>query len=59
MSLDFLPSRRVDVELSSASLSTVAGLLPIRQFDEQIHLTAQFAAALQDKRDPAFVEQSR
>jgi hypothetical protein len=58
LSFDFLPSRPVDVEVSSAPLSTDAGLLPIRQFDERIRLTEQFAAALHDQRDPAFVEHS-
>ena len=58
LSFNFFPSRPIDVELSSAPLSTDAGLLPIRQFDQQIRLTEQFAAALQDRRDPAFVEHS-
>jgi hypothetical protein len=53
-----LPSRPVDIELSSAPLSTDAGLLPIRQFDQRIRLTEQFAAALQDRRDPTFVAHS-
>jgi len=58
LSFTFFPSRPVDIELSSAPLSTDAGLLPIRQFDQQIRLTEQFAAALQDRRDPTFVEHS-
>jgi hypothetical protein len=57
LSLDFFPSRPVQIEISSAPLTSDAGLLPIRQFDEQIRLTDQFAAALQDLRDPKFVEQ--
>ena len=56
LSFDFFPSRPVDVELSSSPLSTDAGLLPIRQLDERIRLTEQFAAALEDRRDPTFVE---
>jgi DDE family transposase len=48
----------VEIELCSASLSTDAGLLPIRQFDHQIRLTEQLAAALQDRRDPTFVAHS-
>jgi len=55
--LDFFPSRPVHIEISTAPLSTDAGLLPIRQFDGQIRLTEQFAAALQDKRDPIFTRQ--
>jgi Transposase DDE domain group 1 len=58
LSFEFFPSRPVQVELSPAPLTTDAGLIPIRQFDDQIRLTAQFAAALEDKRDPKFVEQS-
>ncbi len=58
LSFDFFPSRTVEVELSSSPLSSDAGLLPIRQFDERIRLTEQFAAALEDRRDPKFIEQS-
>jgi hypothetical protein len=57
-SFDFLPSRPVDFEVSSAPLTSDAGLLPIRQLDEQIRLTDQFAAALDDRRDPILTEQS-
>lgn len=38
------------VEPSQARLTSDAGLLPIRAFDEQIGLTEQFAGALQDRR---------
>ena len=51
-----LPARRgraLDLAFTSD-----AGLLPFRQFDDRIGLTEQFAAALEDRRDPAFVEQS-
>jgi Transposase DDE domain group 1 len=58
LSFDFFPSRPVEVELSSSPLSSDAGLLPIRQFDERIRLTEQFAAALEDKRHPTFIEHS-
>jgi Transposase DDE domain group 1 len=57
LSFDFFPSRPVQIEISSAPLTSDAGLLPIRQFDEQIRLTEQFAAALEDRRDPKYVEQ--
>jgi hypothetical protein len=57
LSFDFFPSRPVQIEISPAPLTSDAGLLPIRQFDEQIRLTEQFAAALRDRRDPDFVEQ--
>src|SRR5271155_4707944 len=58
LSLDFFPSRPIHVEISSAPLSSDAGLLPIRQFDEGIRLTEQFAAAIVDTRDPIFTQQS-
>ncbi len=57
LSFDFFPSRPVEIEISPAPLTSDAGLVPIRQFDEQIRLTEQFAAALEDHRDPDFVEQ--
>jgi len=57
LSFDFLPSRPVEIEVSPAPLTSDAGLLPIRQFDDQIRLTEQFAAALQDERDPALARQ--
>lgn len=56
--LDFFPSRPVEFELSAAPLSSDAGLLVFRQFDEQIRLTEQFAAALDDRRDPTFTKHS-
>lgn len=48
----------VVVEPSEASLTSDAGLLPIRQFDETIGLTEQFAAALTDLRYQPSVEHS-
>src|SRR5262249_13836235 len=42
----------VVVEPSRAALSSDAGLLPLRQFDEQLAFTQTFAAALADPRDP-------
>src|SRR5262245_21627354 len=41
---------------SRAALTSDAGLLPLRQFDEHIGLTRAFAAALDDPRDPALTE---
>jgi hypothetical protein len=58
LSLDFFPSRPIQIELSSSPLTSDAGLLPIRQFDEQIRFTTQLADALHDLRDPKLVEQS-
>jgi hypothetical protein len=58
LSFDFFPSRPVQVEVSTAPLTSDAGLLPIRQFDGRIRFTEQFAGALDDKRDPLFTQQS-
>ena len=57
-SFDFFSLRPVEVEVSSAPLTSDAGLLPMRQFDERIRLTEQFAAALDDRRDPNLTRQS-
>jgi hypothetical protein len=58
LSFDFLPSRPIKVGVSRAALSSDAGLLPVRQFDERIGLTRHFAEALKDTRDPTFTEHS-
>ncbi len=42
--------------MSDAPLTSDAGLLPLRQFDERIGLTQQFAAVLDDPRDPELIE---
>src|SRR3954447_24953236 len=55
---DFLPSRPVAIEVSPAPLTSDAGLVPVRQFDERIRLTEQVAAALDDRRDPSLTRQS-
>ncbi len=47
---DFFEGKPVVVEPVDAHLSTDAGLLPIRQFDESVGLTGQFANALLDRR---------
>ncbi len=47
-SYDPLP---IQVEVSDAPLTSDAGLLPPRQFDERISLTQQLAAVLDDPRD--------
>lgn len=46
------------VEATAARLSSDAGLLPIRAFDEHIGLTRSFAAVLNDARDPELFEHS-
>src|SRR5262249_4560434 len=44
------------IDPSAGQLSSDAGLLPIRQFDERIGLTRAFAEALADPRDPGLTE---
>src|SRR5262245_65569629 len=50
--LDFFGTPLV-IEPSPGQLSSDAGLLPIRQFDDRIGLTRAFTDALDDPRDPA------
>src|SRR3954469_580439 len=57
-SFEFLPTRPIEVDVSQAPLTSDAGLLPVRQLDERIRLTQQFAGALDDRRDPALARQS-
>ena len=53
---DFYEPLPIQVEVSDAPLTSDAGLLPLRQFDQRIGLTSQFAAALHDPRDPDLIE---
>lgn len=53
--LDFLDTPLV-VEPSAAQLTSDAGLLPFRQFDEQLRLTRDFAELLDDPRDPELLQ---
>ena len=46
----------VHVEPSHGQLSSDAGPLPVRQFDERVGLTRPFADALDDPRDPDLTE---
>jgi hypothetical protein len=57
-SFDFLPSLPIELEISDNPLTSDAGLLPIRQLDRILRLTEQFAAALEDRRDPTLTAQS-
>src|SRR5260221_4867251 len=53
---DFGGELPIVVEPSQAQLSSDGGLLLLRQFDEQIGLTRQFAQALRDSRVPGLIE---
>ncbi len=54
--LDFFAPLPIHIEASDAPLTSDAGLLPLRQFDERIGLTRQLAAVLDDPRDPELTE---
>jgi len=56
LSFGFFGSKPVVVEPSAAQVSSDAGLLPFRQLDESLGLTRQFAAALTDRRQAAFID---
>ena len=53
--LDFFGTPLV-IEPSAGQLSSDAGLLPVRQFDEHTECTRAFADALDDPRDPDLTE---
>ena len=54
--LDFYAPLPIQIEMSDAPLTSDAGLLPMRQFDQRIGLTQRFADALRDPRDPARID---
>lgn len=56
--LSFWGELPIIVEPSEAQLSSDAGLLPLRQFDELIGLTQRFAQALEDPRVPKLCDHS-
>jgi hypothetical protein len=43
------------IEPSPGQLTSDAGLLPVRPFDQRIGLTRTFADALDDPRDPGLI----
>lgn len=55
---DFWGNLPIVVEPSQTQLTSDAGLLPLRQFDEQIGLTRQFGEALYDPRVPELCDHS-
>jgi len=50
---DFVSALPVVVEPKAVQVSSDAGILPIRQFDDQIGLTERLIACLNDPRDPS------
>jgi hypothetical protein len=56
--LDFFEPLPIQIEVSDTPLTSDAGLLPLRQFDQRIGLTKQFAAVLDDPRHPDLIEYS-
>lgn len=52
----FLPEIPIVVEVSNEALSSDGGLIPIRQFDEQIGFTSQIAEVLDNRRDSNLTE---
>jgi hypothetical protein len=55
-SFSFWSKLPIVVEPSDHQISSDGGLLPLRQFDEHIGLTRQFADALDDPRAPKFCD---
>lgn len=55
---DFMAKSPIVVETSDAMISSDAGLLPIRQFDQRIGFSQVIADALDDRRDHRFTAHS-
>jgi hypothetical protein len=56
LSFGFLGKKAIRIEPAEEHLTSDAGLLPIRQFDEGLGLTRDFAAVLQDRRWACCIE---
>ena len=56
LTLEFGRSKPIVVGPSAAQLSTDGGLLPIRQLDEHLGLTREFADALVDRRAQGYID---
>jgi len=54
----FHRSKPVVVEPTAGQVTSDAGLLPFRMFDEQIGLTRQLAEALEDRRHDSYIDHS-
>src|SRR3990172_17399 len=53
---DFLPGLPIVVETQATLMSSDAGILPIRQFDDQSGFTERLVAGLHAPRDPALTD---
>jgi len=58
ISFDFPTSKPVVVEPSAGQITSDAGLLPFRLFDERIGFTRKFAGALEDRRHGSYIDHS-
>jgi hypothetical protein len=54
----FFRNLPIVVQTTAAQLTSDAGLLPLREFDERIGLTCSFAAVLNDPRNPKLFDHS-
>ena len=54
----FYSQRKVRVDFCGGQISSDAGLLTLRAFDERHHLTAELAQAVEDRRDPQRADHS-
>ena len=59
LSLGFHPDLPVCLEFNGPEISSVGGAVLLRQLDDQLELTAGFAACLADTRDPGRVLHDR
>ena len=56
ITFDFLPGLPIVVEPKATLMSSDAGMIPIRQFDDQIGFSERFVSCLHDSRDPALID---
>ena len=56
LQFSFYRNRRIVAQFDGGQITSDAGLLPLRQFDERHHLTRGWAAALNDSRPPERIE---
>lgn len=56
LTFSFWPGGKVKLDFDGGTLTSDAGLLPVRQFDEHLGLTERIAGCLQDPRQPGKVQ---